>query len=340
MRTFRNRALLTVGLLVGASTAVYADQVKAQGQLVITRARADQASDTLFIEGHNFGEGTPQVQLNGHVLTVLGASHDSIVAVLPQVEAGNYLLTVARGRSATDIDRFVVSLGTTGPQGPKGDPGEPGAPGPAGPAGPAGPTGPAGPAGAMGPAGPAGEPGAQGPAGPAGAVGPAGPAGPAGATGPAGPMGPIGPMGPQGEPGAPGATGVVLGASAAGGGASNPTATLDFLAPTVDVAVSGVSQSVLVTSMRVFGTNYTIAADGLNLAICYQSTGSDPTIWEGSSSLVNLKVMPNTRVTLGHTAILTGLTAGTWRVGLCGYVSTLTNRWNNNGEGTTSAIVF
>jgi len=128
--------------------------------------------------------------------------------------------------------------------------------------------------------------------------------------------------------------------SAAGGGASNPTATLDFLAPTVDVTVSGVTQSVLVTSMRVFGTSFTTAADGLNLAICYQSTGSDPTIWEGSSSLVNLKLAPNTRATLGHTAILTGMTAGTWRVGLCGYVAAATNRWNNNGEGTTTAIAF
>jgi hypothetical protein len=63
-------------------------------------------------------------------------------------------------------------------------------------------------------------------------------------------------------------------------------------------------------------------------------------LWEGSSSLPNLRVPMNTRTTFGHTAILSGLPAGTYQVGLCGTVFAASNKWNANGEGATTAIVF
>ena len=132
----------------GVTTLVYAGQKKTfvtttettgvDRQLVILKARGDQTSDTLFVEGRNFGDIKPSVALEGQTLTILGWSDTSIQAVLPQMQAGNYLLTVWRGSSMKEVDFFVVSVGTTGPQGPQGDVG------PAGPEGPAGPAGPAG----------------------------------------------------------------------------------------------------------------------------------------------------------------------------------------------------
>jgi hypothetical protein len=128
---------------------------------------------------------------------------------------------------------------------------------------------------------------------------------------------------------------------ASGGGFADALAlgTIKFVAPTATVSVTSTSQKVLVTSTRIFGTTVTGGADGLYLAVCYANV-ADGMLWEGSTSLPNLRVPINTRVTLGHTAVLTGLSAGTYRVGLCGTVFAATNKWNANGEGATTAIVF
>lgn len=300
MRSNRLWVLSVLVLLLAPASAV--PQARAR-QLVITKARADVATSTLFIEGHEFGERTPSVHMNGHVISIISSTNESIVGVLPPVEPGNYLLTVWRGASANDVDRFVVSVGGAGEAGP---------PGPQGPEGPMGPQGPVGPQGADGATGP---------------MGPAGPAGPAGPMGPAGPQGPAGPSG-------------VVNGDSAGGLADAPVlGSIKFIAPTATVDVTSTTQRVLVNSMRIFGSTQTTGADGLYLAVCYSNV-ADGMLWEGSSSLPNLRVPMNTRVTLGHTAILSGLPAGTYRVGLCGAVFASINKWNANGEGATTAIVF
>jgi hypothetical protein len=82
MRT-RLLPLLVFALLVVPASVAVSGQPK--GQVVITHARADSASETLMIEGRNFGPRTPVVQLDAQVLAVLGSTDSSIAAVLPQL---------------------------------------------------------------------------------------------------------------------------------------------------------------------------------------------------------------------------------------------------------------
>ena len=221
MSRLSSRLFIIAVLTLGATTALQA-QKKGTGalelaptqdkQLVIYSATTNRVSETITIRGLNF-EGTPQVQLQDFLLTVLSATPQEIVVHLPSaVGDGSYLMVVSKGSRTMDRDVFNVTVTTPqpGPQGPAGEAGATGPAGPAGATGPAGPTGPAGATGPAGPAGPAGETGATGPAGPAGptgATGATGPAGPAGETGPAGPAGPTGAAGNDGAPGATGATG-------------------------------------------------------------------------------------------------------------------------------------
>ena len=318
MRSGRFPVLATISLLAtfAMPVVVYAEQPK--GALVITKARADVDSQTLFIEGHNFGVGVPFVQIDGHVLTVLGCSGTAIQTNLPQLEAGNYLLTVSRGPSANEIDRFVVSLGTTGPQGPQGAPGPQGPTGPPGPQGPQGATGPAGPKGdqgAAGPSGPAGPTGLQGPAGPAGATGPAGPTGPigpAGPQGPFGPMGPMGPMGPQGPQGPEGASGIISATQVTV--VPSPRPTMGFVGGTATATITDNTQRILVQGQGVFGT-WAATASQLAVGVCWQPTTG------GSITPValerDIKATATTWIPVSATGIVSGLSAGSYVVGLC-----------------------
>jgi hypothetical protein len=204
------------------------------------------------------------------------------------------------------------------------------------------PTGLQGPTGPMGPAGAAGPTGAQGPTGPTGAQGPMGPAGPTGAQGTQGPMGPAGPTGaegPTGPAGATGPTGVVATVFTTGFGA-DPTTALAFLSPTVIVTVAA-GGKILTWSTKALGSSSAGGADKLTLFMCYQSTVSGSTIITVGSGVLGLRVPQNTRLNFGLNATFTGLAAGSYKVGLCGYTDT-TNQplWNLNEYGYTSAIVM
>ncbi|HTZ95244.1 MAG TPA: IPT/TIG domain-containing protein [Terriglobales bacterium] len=104
-------------------------------------------TNQVTINGTGFGSGIPKVDLDGQPLTVVSHSSTMIVADLPTLGPGSYLLTVTVGSSTSPL---VLTLGTSGPQGPQGPQGPAGA---QGPQGPAGPTGPQGPQGTQGPAG-------------------------------------------------------------------------------------------------------------------------------------------------------------------------------------------
>lgn len=187
-------------------------------QLVITGVEPNLTTGELLISGRNFGKsfaGTatlfiPNVGTRPLTLVAFDPSTQELLARLPDgigATPGSFLLSVANGKSETQSDSFIVTIGAVGPQGPQGPQGSQG---PAGPAGATGPQGPAGPAGQVGATGPAGPQGPQGPAGPIGDTGPQGPQGLQGLSGPAGPAGPIGPQGsqgPQGIAGPAGATG-------------------------------------------------------------------------------------------------------------------------------------
>lgn len=200
-----------------------------------------------------------------------------------------------------------------------------------GPTGPAGPAGPAGAAGATGAAGPMGPAGSQGPAGAPGAAGPQGPQGTAGPTGAAGATGATGPQGPQGIPG-------VVGSYMANGLGNSPTATLDFIGPTVMITVAA-GQKVIVTSNKALGSTLAGGATGLNLYMCYKSTAAGSSINSDSQNgSFGQQVPQNTRMLFGLSAVFTGLPAGTYFFGMCGASANFGN-WNNNEYGYTTALV-
>lgn len=89
--------------------------------LVITRVTVD--ASYLYIAGTNFG-ANPSVFLNGMPLThVVNAPRTQIIAPLPSLAAGSYLLHVSRGNAPHMNATFSVAIGASGPIGPKGDPG-------------------------------------------------------------------------------------------------------------------------------------------------------------------------------------------------------------------------
>lgn len=245
----------------------------------------------------------------------------------------------------------IGPMGPAGAQGPKGDPGAAGPTGPTGPAGAAGPTGPQGPAGPTGPtgpqgakgdtgaAGPQGPAGPEGPQGPKGDTGPAGPQGPGGDPGPAGPAGPAGPQGPAGDPGPQGPAGPMgpSGISSTGfasGFGGNPGPNMAFVTTTATVTVQA-GQKVLVNANKVFGTS--VGADDLNLWIGYIKQG-DPAITTVGQGAFGNTLTAGQRTTMGLSAILSGLPAGTYRVGLVAQTSS--PNWNANDFSYTTALVF
>ena len=365
MRSGRRSSPRRFVLAVAAATLIFSAQLVAgdtrghdddrdhSTKPLIVAAKVDVPNGTIQLYGYDFGR-TPAVWMDGRYLQIESVSRlgTSVLARLPNgLEAGVYLVRVARSRkSNAAYDDFNVTYnygghGEPGPQGPEGPQG------PAGPQGPQGAQGAPGPTGATGPAGPAGATGAAGPAGPVGPVGPAGPAGPTGATGatgaltgarsmgPIGPMGVQGPQGPTGPQGPQGPPGLTQGSHAAGpapAGGIQPG--LGFLVPTVTVTTAA-GQSIYVTSQRALGATGLALngfANGLTLAICY-STGGGP-VFSSATFAQGLRVANNTRVNFPMTAILT-LPAGTHTVGLCG--ATSDPNWNSNDpNGSTTVVVF
>lgn len=124
----------------------------------------------------------------------------------------------------------------------------------------------------------------------------------------------------------------------ASGFGANPTSTLQFLVLPAQVTV-GEGQAVHVTSNKAFGSSSAAGAHSLNLFICSRPHGSTATpAAYGGGSLGN-RVAQNTRVTMGLSAVITDLSAGTYQVGLCGYSIDGAN-WNSNEYGYTSALVI
>jgi len=141
----------------------------------------------LTIYGSNFGNNPGTVKLGDTNLYVQTWTQSQIVAQLPMVCSGSYLLTVTvPTRLIPLIAALGITLGADGEPGPAGPEGPQGIPGPQGPEGPMGMPGSAGAQGAVGPAGPQGEPGPQGLQGPKGDAGASGPQGPQGSAGPPG----------------------------------------------------------------------------------------------------------------------------------------------------------
>jgi len=132
-------------------------------------------------------------------------------------------------------------------------------------------------------------------------------------------------------------TGGIFSGTYTSGYGGDPSSTLGFIGPTVSVTVSD-GQRVYVSSHKALGSSSAGGAGDLDLYICYRVSGSviTPTTVGGGS--YNMAVPQNTRVPMGLTAVISGLTAGTYDVGLCGITSSA--NWNSNEYGYTSALVF
>jgi hypothetical protein len=319
-------------------------------QPVIKHVLVDQAAGTFTLEGQNFGRN-PEVTLDGQRVPLLASTDTTAVGELTQsLLPGTYLVTLAVNRGNGLVAWFYVTVdnsaspstasGIPGPQGPPGPPGPEGPAGPQGEPGPAGPQGEPGPAGPKGDTGPVGPQGEPGPAGPKGDQGPIGPAGPQGNPGPMGPIGPMGPAGPEGPTGPAGASGVADGVYASGAMTTAPNGTLTFVAPTVTVTITD-GQRIFADSSRVFSAPSGGAADSLSLWICYQATGGSGLTKVGPTLMSTpLKLPANQRAQFGLTAIVTGLPADTYTVGLCGQAINPYATWAPGGDGATTALVF
>lgn len=334
----------------------------------------------LSITGSGLGAAAPMVSLDGIPLTVLSHTPTFVVCSLPSGKFfGSFLLHLTNmtvtGHPIALFDATIGATGPTGAPGPAGAPGKDGQQGPqglqgiAGPAGPAGangPAGPAGPAGQQGPqglqgtVGPAGPTGANGPAGPIGANGPAGPvgavgpAGPIGANGPAGPVGPQGPVGQNGANGAPGAQGPagpqgpsgLVGAAYASGGVYGGNTIPGALAGSIwnqlgmkSVTVTA-GQVVQWTVSAAMGTVAGAASGSLQIAACY--TDASGVAHEAvSGQFIVMGVLPaGERTVVSTGGIYRFATGGTFAVGLCGYDTSTSAKWNNNDWFNLTAIIM
>ena len=162
--TVRLFAVLLAGCALPATVA-------AQGrpQLLILRAEADVAAETLLVQGEHFvwaNDDAAVVTLAGNTLAILDITATHILAELPPgLTPGDYRLRASRGNGTVQNDTIALTIGGAGPQGPQGPPGPMGDTGPQGLPGEQGPQGEPGPQGAQGVPGPQGAPGEQGPPG-------------------------------------------------------------------------------------------------------------------------------------------------------------------------------
>ncbi len=185
-----------------------------------------------------------------------------------------------------------------------------------------------GPAGADGPMGPLGP---QGPSGAEGAMGPQGPAGVDGAMGPQGPTGADGPMGPQGLSG-------VLATSYAADVASAIVDgdALSFISPTVTMVVAD-GQVVYASAQAALGDASGSGAQDLTLSLCYQL--DNEALQDNEDWLAGLRVGSNTMQVFALTTRFSGLPAGTYQFGLCGFAGTNAVADWQTGWGRTTTIV-
>jgi hypothetical protein len=112
---------------------------------------------------------------------------------------------------------------------------------------------------------------------------------------------------------------------------------LGFLSATVTVTITA-GQSIYVVSSASLGTTNTNGAHFLDLYVCYQA-GSGPIQTVGIGEF-GLSVPNAMRTSFELSAVITGLPAGTYTVGLGGQTENGNTDWNSNDAGYTTALVL
>jgi hypothetical protein len=131
----------------------------------------------------------------------------------------------------------------------------------------------------------------------------------------------------------------VVSVTTASGAGLNPSSTLNFIGPTVTVAL-GTNQAIFVSSSKAVGSIAAGGGVGLTINICYRPMGG--AITTAGMGLNNLRVPNGTRISQSLSGLIEQsamIPAGTYEVGLCGMSSNFTS-WSDNDLGTTTAIVY
>jgi hypothetical protein len=107
----------------------------------------------------------------------------------------------------------------------------------------------------------------------------------------------------------------------------------------VAVTVNNPSQKILVTSHKALGSTSAAGATGLALFIGYRLVGDTGSPLNVGGGALGNRVAQNTRVTMGLSGVITGLSPGNYEVGLTGSSSDAAN-WNSNEYSYTTATVY
>ncbi|MCW5554146.1 MAG: hypothetical protein KIS67_18565 [Verrucomicrobiae bacterium] len=123
------------------------------------------------------------------------------------------------------------------------------------------------------------------------------------------------------------------------GGGANVTTMNTFLSATVTVTITSPTQRVMVTSHKAFGSTIVGGAANLNLYIGHRPSGSSVSPTNVGQGVLGNRVAAYTRVPMGLSAVITGLSPGDHEVGLTGYSPEASN-WNYNDASYTTATVY
>ena len=117
-------AALVPAVFAGVVYLQASAQTAPERQPLITEALVDGENGTLTINGFDFSGDVPTVSLGMATLPVLSVTEWGVVAGLPELLPGTYLLAVTWADGAGAV--FYPTLGAVGPEGPQGPQGEPG----------------------------------------------------------------------------------------------------------------------------------------------------------------------------------------------------------------------
>ena len=115
-------AVLALAVFAGVVYLQAGAQAAPERQPLITEARVDVENGTLTINGYDFAGEVPTVTLGMMALPVLSVTESGVVAGLPELLPGTYLLAVSWTDGAGAV--FYPTLGAVGPAGPPGPRGE------------------------------------------------------------------------------------------------------------------------------------------------------------------------------------------------------------------------
>lgn len=116
---------------------------------------------------------------------------------------------------------------------------------------------------------------------------------------------------------------------------NDPTTTYDFIGPTVDVTI-GNGQTIMVNVCKALGSS--VGAVDLGLDIAYLDLAGG-TITGVGNNMYGLSVNAGTRIPFPMNGVISGLPAGTYRVGMAGSSSDATN-WDSNEYGYITVTII